>query len=227
MSHLSRHSIFFVFIVMYTFLAVQSAYAAEEIEFKVIGLFKNAAMIEYKGKQKMLRSGQVYKKVIKLVSADSHAANFLVDGKPITLGLHESKLGNIFSTDEPAAKKSIRIPRDNTGMYRTAGTINGVPVYFLVDTGASQVAMNEATARKVGLQYKLYGQKVGVSTAAGRSHAWAVKLKSVSVGGMEIKQVDGMVVKGVGPNEVLLGMSFLRQLKLQDDGQLLKLTKKY
>jgi aspartyl protease family protein len=199
---------------------------SKEIEFKVIALFKNAVMIEHDGKQKMIRNGQIYKQV-KLLSADSHAAKFLINGKPITLGLHESKTGNHFSDEEPAAKKFVRIPRDNTGMYRTAGFINGIQVRFLVDTGASQVAMNEITARRVGLQYKLYGEKTGVSTAAGLSTAWFLKLKKVNVGGVELRQVDALVVKGVGPDEVLLGMSFLGQLKMQDDGELLKLTKKF
>lgn len=199
----------------------------EEIEFKVIALFKNAAMIEHNGKQKMLRNGQTYKKSIKLLSADSHGALFLINGKEVPLGLHESKMGNIFAESSSVEKKFVRIPRDNAGMYRTAGFINGISVRFLVDTGASQVAMNEPTARKVGLQYKLYGQKVNVSTAAGNSLAWAIPLKTVRVGGVELKQVDALVVKGAGPDEVLLGMSFLRQLKMQDDGQLLKLTKKF
>lgn len=209
-----------------TFLFLSTQLAGEEVEFKVVALFKNAVMIEQDGKQKMIRSGQIYKQ-IKLVSADSHSANFLIDGKQVSLGLHESKIGNRFGSDTPKQKKFVRIPRDNFGMYRTAGFINGVPVNFLVDTGASQVAMNEMTARRVGLQYKLYGQKTGVSTAAGKSSAWYLKLKRVNVGGVELKQVDALVVKGVGPDEVLLGMSFLRQLKMQDDGELLKLTKKF
>jgi len=104
--------------------------------------------------------------------------------------------------------------------------INGIQVNFLVDTGASQVAMNERVARKIGLQYKLKGKKASVSTAAGRSSAWFLTLNKVNVGGVELKQVDALVLKGAGPDEVLLGMSFLRQLKMQDDGELLKLTKK-
>jgi len=214
-----------------TFLLLSMQLVGEEVEFKepefkVVALFKNAVMIEQNGKQKMIRSGQVYKQ-IKLVSADSHSANFLIQGEKISLGLHESKIGNRLGSDAPKQRKFVRIPRDNTGMYRTAGFINGVPVHFLVDTGASQVAMNELTARRVGLQYKLYGQKTGVSTASGKSSAWYLKLKKVNVGGVELKQVDALVVKGIGPDEVLLGMSFLRQLTMQDDGELLKLTKKF
>ncbi len=212
--------------VIYTFLFLTLPVISEEFDFKVIALFKNAVMIEHSGKQKMIRSGQVYKH-IKLLSADSHMAKFLINGKQISLGLHQSKIGNFISEEGNTERKFVRIPRDNTGMYRTAGFINGVPVNFLVDTGASQVAMNERTARRVGLQYKLYGEKTGISTAAGRSTAWFLKLKKVNVGGVELKQVDALVVKGAGPDEVLLGMSFLRQLKMQDDGDLLKLTKKF
>jgi len=206
---------------------ISSVSFAESVDFRVIALFKNAAMIEHNGKQKMLRSGQTYLKNIKLLSADSHSAKFLVNGKELSFGLHEAKLGYNFSESPNQEKKFVRIPRDNTGMYRTTGLINGVPVNFLVDTGASQVAMNETTARKVGLQYKLNGQKTSASTAAGIVHAWFLKLNSVSVGGVKLKQVDALIVKGVGPGEVLLGMSFLNQLKMQDDGNLLKLTKKF
>jgi len=207
-------------------LLISTISFAESVDFKVIALFKNAAMIEHNGKQKMLRSGQTYLKKIKLISADSHSAKFLINGKELSLGLHESKLGYQFTESPNQEKKFVRIPRDNTGMYRTTGLINGVPVNFLVDTGASQVAMNETTARKVGLQYKLYGQRTSVSTAAGIGYAWFLKLNSVSVGGVKLNQVDALVIKGAGPSEVLLGMSFLNQLKMQDDGNLLKLTKK-
>jgi len=203
-----------------------SSLIAEDLDFRVIGLFKNNAMIEHDGKRKMLRIGQVYKGV-KLIASDSHKAKFSINGKVISLGLHDSKIGKVFS-DAPAnaEKKFVRIPRDNSGMYRTTGFINGVQVRFLVDTGASQVAMNERVARQVGLQYRLKGQQTTVSTAAGRSSAWFLKLNKVNVGGVELKQVDALVLKGPGPDEVLLGMSFLKQLQMQDEGELLKLTKK-
>lgn len=214
------------YIVICCFLFFTLPAVSEEMDFKVIALFKNAVMIERDSKQKMIRTGQVYKG-IKLLSADSHKAQFLISGKQVALGLHESKIGNHFSNEVAVEKKSVRILRDNTGMYRTVGFINGVQVNFLVDTGASTVAMNENTAKRVGLQYKLYGQKFVASTAAGEAYAWHIKVKKVNVGGLELKQVDAAVIEGVGPNDVLLGMSFLRQFKMQDDGELLKLTKKF
>jgi len=206
-------------------LLFSSSIFAEDLDFGVIGLFKNKAMIEHDGIRKMLRVDQEYKGV-KLISSDSRKAKFLINGEIISLGLHDSKIGKVFSDNPNAEKKFVRIPRDNTGMFRTTGFINGIQVRFLVDTGASQVAMNERVARQVGLQYRLKGKQVAVSTAAGRSSAWALKLNKVNVGGVELKQVDAMVLKGPGPDEVLLGMSFLKQLQMQDEGELLRLTKK-
>ena len=208
------------------FLLLSLQLVGEEMEFKVVALFKNAVMIEHGSKQKMIRKGQTYKQ-IKLLSADSHGAKFLINGKPILLGLHESKIGNHFSNEKPVEKKSVSILRGNSGMYTTVGFINGVQVNFLVDTGASSVAMNERTAKRIGIQYKLHGQKFVVSTASGKAYAWHLNVKKVSVGGLEALNVEAAVVKGDGPNEVLLGMSFLRQFTMQDDGRLLKLTKKF
>ena len=216
----------FLFIILFVFQSTRVL--AGEFEFRVIALFKNAVMIEHAGKQKMLRKGQIYKNNLQLISADSHAAIFLVDGKKVSMGLHQSGVGGlVFAEEKNIERKFVRIPRDNMGMYRTSGFINGVPVKFLVDTGASQVAMNETIAKSVGLQYKLFGQKTRVSTASGISLAWFIPLKKISVGGVELKQVNALVVKGAGPEEVLLGMSFLKQLKMQDDGNLLKLTKRF
>ncbi len=207
----------------------QSIYAEqpEPIEFKVIALFKNAAMIEQGSKQKLLRVGQTYKSRIKLIAATSHGATFEVDGKKVDLGLHESKLGNAIASESTSSIKTVSIPRNRMGMYKTAGFINGFPVNFLVDTGASSVAMNESTAQRIGLQYQMKGQKILVSTASGTAKAWSIMADKVSIGSIQLTHVEATVVKGNGPHEVLLGMSFLRRLKMQDDGNLLKLSTKF
>ena len=132
-----------------------------------------------------------------------------------------------FLSDKGAEKQTIMIPINSAGMFNTAGFINGAQVNFLIDTGASQVAMNETTARRIGLQYKLKGQRGIVTTASGRSSAWFLTLDKINVKGLELRLVEGVVVKGTGPSEVLLGMSFLKQLKMQNDGNLMRLTKKY
>lgn len=208
-------------------IAVISSYSLaqdQSFDFKVIALFKNAAMIDRQGDQKLLRVGQTYQKKLKLISADSHTAIFLLEGKKITLGLHESNGGGSVYSENQTAAKSLHIARDKAGMFRTKGFINDIPVNFLVDTGASQVAMNEKTARLLGIEYRRIGGTTTVFTASGQSQAWFLKLDRVKVGGIILKQVGALVVSGQGPDEVLLGNSFLKQLKMHHDGDILKLT---
>lgn len=201
---------------------------ADEIQLKVIALFKNAVMLKYNGKQKMLRKGQSLNKNIKLISANSHGAVFIIDGKKVELGLHDSRISDVpLNANSIQEKFSISIPMNHMGMFQTSGSINGVPVNFLVDTGATLVAMSEQTAKKIGLQYRLYGKRSISSTAAGNTRTWLMPLKKVSVAGLEINNVYGAVVEKMDFDEVLLGMSFLRQLRMNNDGQILKLTKKY
>ena len=204
--------------------------AADEGELRVVALFKNAAMVEYAGKQKMYRNGQQITANIQLVKADPHSATFLVDGKRHELTIQQGGFIANYSESEQTVNKLnkvAKILRNNNGMYMTPGFINGVSVQFLVDTGASQVAMNERVAKQVGLLYKIDGERIPVSTAAGIVPAWRATLKKVRVGGIELRNIEALVVKGVGPGEVLLGMSFLNRVKIEDNGQIMQLIKKY
>ena len=75
--------------------------------------------------------------------------------------------------------------------------------------------------------YRLTGQPTAVNTASGVKRAWAVKIDKVKVGDITLRNVDGMVVDGPGPGGVLLGMSFLGQLEMSQDGEAMKLKKKF
>ncbi len=209
-----------------------STLLADEGAIKVVGLFKNAAMVDFNGKQKFYKAGQKISADIQLLKADTHSATFLIKGEQVELGL-ERMVGLL----PPAAnnrstagnqQKTAKVLRNNRGMFLTSGFINGRVVKFLVDTGASQIAMNERVAQMVGLSsYKLEGEKVPVSTAAGVVPAWRTYLRKVRVGDIELSNVEALVVKGAGPEEVLLGMSFLNRVKKENRGQLMILTKKY
>lgn len=217
-------------ITLFSLISCQWALASEDSEIRVIALFKNAAMVEYAGKQKMYRVGQKIAPHIKLIKSDPHSAIFDISGKQQELTLKQGSFAANYSEEkaaQPPPSKVAKILRNNSGMYQTVGFINGVSVQFLVDTGASQVAMNERVAQQVGLLYKLQGEPVSVSTAAGVVPAWRAMLKTVRVGGIELRNVQALVVKGVGPDEVLLGMSFLNRVKMEDNGQIMQLIKKY
>jgi aspartyl protease family protein len=97
------------------------------------------------------------------------------------------------------------------GHFWADGLVNGAPVHFLVDTGASNVSLTPQDAQRVGLRPAelVYGQTV--RTAAGDSRAARVRLHSVSIEGVRLLDVDAVVI-GRGLSASLLGMSYLGRL---------------
>ena len=114
------------------------------------------------------------------------------------------------------SRVSARVYQDRHGMYFTLGSINGFPVHMLLDTGATFVALNAPTARRLGVEYR-NGSREIVHTAAGQAHAYGVRLNSVSVGEITMNNVEAFVLEGAGPDVPLLGMSFLRKLRVSTD----------
>ena len=99
-------------------------------------------------------------------------------------------------------------------------------VKFLVDTGASVVALSAREADGLGLDY-LNGTKGSVQTAQGVANSYFLMLDEVVVGGITAHNVQAAVIEGAYPVEILLGMSFLRQVALHEQGGVLTLTAKY
>ena len=187
----------------------------------VVGLFKDKAIVSIDGgKPRTLSVGQTAQGV-KLVAADSGSASFDVDGKRRTLGMGQSFAGGA----ETGGRQSVSLTADARGHFAAAGSLNGYPMTFLVDTGATTIAINAAEARRIGLDYKA-GQATGVGTAAGVVPAWRVKFNTVKVGSITVNQVDGMVVE-TGLGVPLLGMSFLNRMEMKRDGQTMTLTQRY
>ena len=128
----------------------------------------------------------------------------------------EQKGGAIISIDAGGAAMIV-LEQDRNGHYVVDGQINRQPVSFLVDTGATDVAIPESMARALGLDF---GPRVRVLTAAGPSKAWMTRLNEVSIGGIRRRDVRATITSGEY-NEVLLGMSFLRHYDMrQKDGKL-------
>ncbi len=199
-------------------LSCTTAWAASV---SVVGLFKDKAIVSIDGgKPRTLSAGQTVQGV-KLVAADSDSASFDVEGKHRTLGMGQSFAGGATAGGRP----SISLTADARGHFVAAGSLNGYPMIFLVDTGATAIAINAAEARRIGLDYRS-GQAVGVGTAAGVVPAWRVKFNTVKVGGISVNQVDGMVVE-TGLDVPLLGMSFLNRMEMTRDGQTMTLTQRY
>lgn len=195
--------------------------AVEQIT--VEALFPGQAMVNVDGKRRLLKLGKPSPEGLLLISADSREAVIELDGERQTylLGSHVS---TNYSQPELV---SAKIWRDQSGSYTTVGTINGRTVNFLIDTGASAVAMHAVDAKRLGIQYKLEGDPIYVSTANGTAPAYEVTLDRVQVGDITLPQVRGFVIDSPGSGRVLLGMSFLGRVKMEDQGAVLMLHRKF
>ena len=212
----------FNLIVLLAVLAPSLSVAVQEIT--VLGLFKNKAIVNVDGKQRVLTVGEPSPEGIVLVSANSEAAVMEVDGVTGTYGLGNHISGTF---DKPAEGPVVQIWRDSYGMYSVIGNINSIPVTFLVDTGATFVAMNKNEAKRLSIDYLVTGTPSQASTASGVVNTYHVKLRTVRVGEIVLNNVDASVVDGNFPAEILLGNSFLNRLHMRREGPMLELKKKY
>jgi aspartyl protease family protein len=112
-----------------------------------------------------------------------------------------------------AGSRSLSIPRDARGHFLTDGRIDGQRIGFMVDTGASVVALNEKSAARFGLRPTQADYKMTVSTANGTIKAAPTRLAMVEIGGLIVRDVDAMVLPDEALSENLLGLSFLSKLK--------------
>jgi aspartyl protease family protein len=116
-------------------------------------------------------------------------------------------------TSVQAAGRSLNIPRDDRGHFTVDGRIDGQRIGFMVDTGASVVALNESSAARFGLRPMPSEYKASVSTANGTIKAAPARLAMVDLGGIIVRDVDAMVLPDEALSENLLGLSFLSKLK--------------
>lgn len=212
-----------ILLLITAMLATLAMAAVAAPDIRVVGLFKDRAVISIDGRQRVLRIGETSPEGVRLLSADSESAVLEVDGREI----HGTLDGRVSARNRSPELQSVQIMRNSDGMYTTVGSINGLPVAFLVDTGATQVAMNAAAARRLGIDYRVVGVPAAVTTASQVERAWAVTLDSVKVGNILLENVAGIVLEGSQPSRVLLGMSYLGRLEITNDGQLMTLRKKY
>ncbi|MNZ72660.1 hypothetical protein D3C78_910450 [compost metagenome] len=112
----------------------------------------------------------------------------------------------------------VRLLGNRQGHYVLDGRIDGHPVTFLLDTGATQVAVPQELAERLDLPR---GAPVTLNTANGRTEGWRTRLSSLDLGDIRLHDVPALVAPGMEGGEVLLGMSALKQLEFsQRDGTL-------
>src|SRR5258705_8029427 len=112
-------------------------------------------------------------------------------------------------TSTQTAGRSVSIPRDARGHFQTDGRIDGQRIGFMVDTGASVIALNESSAARFGLRPSSADYNATVTTANGKVRAARTRLAMVDIGGLAVRDVDGQGLAGETPSEKPLGPSFL------------------
>ena len=112
-----------------------------------------------------------------------------------------------------AGSRSLSIPRDARGHFQADARIDGQRVAFMVDTGASLVALNEKSAARFGLRPSRGDYNATVTTANGTIKAARTRLAMVELGGLVVRDVEAMVLPDEALSENLLGLSFLSKLK--------------
>lgn len=198
---------------------------APAAEIQILGLMTGKAVVQIDGgKQRTMSVGEATPDGVKLISANSQQAVFEVNGKRQTMTMGATMMfaggGGI-----PADRQRAVLAGNNQGHFVTTGSINGIGVRFLVDTGATVVAMSMDEAKRLGINYQA-GQKTMTMTANGVVPSYKVKLDSVKVGEIDLTNVDGMIVPAP-MGVVLLGMSFLNRTEMKRDGDRMTLTRKY
>jgi aspartyl protease family protein len=195
--------------------------AAGEVSLQA--LFQNKAIVLIDGTRRVLTVGQASPEGVTLLATDTAAetAEIEIGGRREIL-----RLGVVTSSFAPRDKGSAMLYPEGNGHFLADGMINGKPVRFMVDTGATVITMNSTVARSLGIDYRASGRRSVASTPAGYVRTFDVKLDSVQVGGITLYNVDAAVIEGNNPRVVLLGMSFLGQLDMKRDDEKMELRER-
>ena len=196
-----------------------TAAAADVALIGVIG-DKAAVLALDGGDPKTVKVGQKWKG-ISVLSVEKDRATVEIDGKRRVL-LHGQHYRGAPSASD---RQQVTLSADAGGMFVSEGAINGAPVRFVVDTGASSIALPGREAQRLGIDYRK-GRQLVMNTANGVVPAYRVILDRVKLGGIELNAVEGVVIEQ-GLDITLLGMSFLNRLEMQRDGQTMTLTRRF
>ena len=163
---------------------------------------------------------------VRLLSLSGTQAEVEVSGqrRVLVAGASQVRVGGGESASANSGGSEIVLSAGAGGHFTTDGQINGKAVTFLVDTGASAIAMGQADADRLGINYKS-APRGFAGTANGRIPVNLVTLSSVRVGDVEVANVEAVVMPSA-LQHVLLGNSFLTRFQMKRDNDTLRLTKR-
>ncbi len=192
---------------------------------EVQAILGSKVVVQYEGSRLTLAMGE-QRGGVKLISIHDDRVTLEVAGEQGHYRLGERRsMSTKFTSPEPAV---LRLNADRLGMYQTQGSVNGVSINFLVDTGATTIAMNSRDARRLGIDFRRSGQQVMLTTASKREMGYRVMLNKVQVGSIVIYDVMAVVLDNKHfPQKALLGMSFLNRVDMTSSGNSLLLKKRW
>lgn len=173
---------------------------------------------------KFLSAGQTHQGV-KLLGVAGDTATVDVGGRQHTLRVGEAPVSIGSSASAGGTGERVVLTADGRGHFVAGGQINGQSVRFLIDTGATNIILGEADARRINLPFDK-GQKVGVSTANGQAVGHMLRLQSVRLGDVQVYDVAAIVLPQAMPY-VLLGNSFLTRFQMLRQNDQLTLQKRF
>lgn len=172
------------------------------------------------GDPKTVRVGQKWNGIA-VLAVQKDRATVEIDGERRVLMLGQHYRSGAVSTD----REQVILAADPRGHFVAEGAVNGNPVRFLVDTGATVIALPGSEAVRLGLDYRK-GERGNLQTAGGVVEAYRVTLDRVKLGAIELSSVDAVVVER-GLETTLLGMSFLNRVEMRRDGQSMTLIRRF
>jgi aspartyl protease family protein len=205
-----------------TLLIASVAAHAESVA--LVGMLGNKALLVVDGSApRSVAPGDTHQGV-KVISTKGEEALVEQSGKRATLRVGDAPVS--FGAGNGTGRGTkIVLAAGSGGHFMTAGQINGKAVQFMVDTGATSVAMSALDAERAGIAYKS-GQPVLMSTANGMAQGFRVKLNSVRIGDVEVFDVDAVVTPQAMPY-MLLGNSFLTRFQMLRENDQMTLVKRY
>ncbi|MDI6746579.1 MAG: TIGR02281 family clan AA aspartic protease [Rhodocyclaceae bacterium] len=197
------------------------SFGALAADIALVGLLPGKALVVIDdGKRQTIAVGATTPEGVKLLALESGGAVFEIAGKSRRVALGQSIVS------APGAERpATTMIADSRGHFVVPGSINGVPMRFLVDTGATFISLGAADARRARIDVAK-GTPGTSMTANGPVRVWLVRLESVKLGGITLRDVDASVHEQDMP-VVLLGMSFLNRMEIHRDGSSMTLTQRY
>ena len=206
-------------------LGLVSSFAAAAQSVALTGILGDKALLIIDGAApKLLGAGQ-NQGAIKMLAVDKAKQEAVID----VLGKHSTlRMGSPVSVGASGSRgqgSTITIPVGSNGHFLTPGYINGRSVSFMVDTGASAIAMGMGDADRIGIRYRETGTPIQMGTANGVAQGWRVTLAQVRIGEVTVSGIDAVI----GPHMpyVLLGNNFLGRFTMKRTADMMVLERQF